>query len=149
MNTGCNLACPTCFANAGPGYNLTLEQVGFMLDQFVRTEWDPEVVQFSGGQPTLHPQLFQMIRMAQDKGIRHVMINTNGRRIGCDPAWAEQLGKLKPMVYLQFDGLEEETYVKLRGELLLEEKLAALDRLAELDLNTILVAAGERGVNEH
>ena len=149
VNTGCNLACPTCFANAGPGYNLTLEQVDFMLDQFVRTEGDPEVVQFSGGEPTLHPQLFQMIRMAQDKGIRHVMININGRRIARDPDWAEQLGKLKPMVYLQFDGLEEETYVKLRGEPLLEEKLVALDRLAELDLNTILVAAVERGVNEH
>jgi len=39
-------------------------QVDFMLDQFVRTEGDPEVVQFSGGEPTIHPQLFQMIRMA-------------------------------------------------------------------------------------
>ena len=138
-----------CFANAGPGYNLTLEQVDFMLDQFVRTEGDPEVVQFSGGEPTLHPKLFDMIRMAQDKGIRHVMVNTNGRRIARDAKWAGQLGKLKPMVYLQFDGLEDDVYVKLRGEPLLEEKLAALDRLAELDLNTILVAAIERDVNEH
>ena len=149
VNTGCNLACTTCFANAGPGYNLTLEQVDFMLDQFVRTEGDPEVVQFSGGEPTLHPQLFQMIRMAQDKGIRHVMVNTNGRRIAREPAWAAQLGELKPMIYLQFDGLEDETYVKLRGEPLLDEKLTALDRLAEMGLNTILVAAVERGVNEH
>ena len=62
---------------------------------------------------------------------------------------AAQLGKLKPMIYLQFDGLEDGTYVKLRGEPLLEEKLAALDRLAELDLNTILVAAVELGINEH
>ena len=149
VNTGCNLACPTCFANAGPGYNLTLEQVSFMLDQFVRTEGDPEVVQFSGGEPTLHPQLFDMIRMAQEKGIRHVMVNTNGRRIARDTEWAKRLGELRPMIYLQFDGLEEETYVKLRGEPLLQEKLEALDRLAELNLNTILVAAVERGVNEH
>ena len=145
VNTGCNLACPTCFANAGPGYNLTLEQVGFMLDQFVRFEGDPEVVQFSGGEPTLHPQLFDMIRLAQQKGIRHVMVNTNGRRIARDARWARRLGELKPMIYLQFDGLEEETYVRLRGEPLLQEKLAALDRLAEMDLNTILVAAVERG----
>ena len=64
VNTGCNLACTTCFANAGPGFNLTLDQVDFMLDQFVRTEGDPEVVQFSGGEPTIHPQLLEMIRMA-------------------------------------------------------------------------------------
>ena len=149
VNTGCNLACPTCFANAGPGYNLTLEQVDFMLDQFVRTEGDPEVVQFSGGEPTLHPRLFDMIRMAKDKGIQHVMVNTNGRRIARDAEWARELGALKPLIYLQFDGMEDETYVKLRGEPLLAEKLAALDRLAELDLDTILVAAVERDVNEY
>ena len=149
VNTGCNLACPTCFADAGPGYSLTLEQVETMLDAFVRAEGDPEVVQFSGGEPTLHPQLFEMVRMARDKGIRHVMVNTNGRRIAMDEGWARELGELRPMVYLQFDGLEEETYVKLRGEPLLQEKLAALDRLAELDLSTVLVAAVERGVNQH
>ena len=149
VNTGCNLACPTCFANAGAGYNLTLEQVEFMLDSFVRMEGEPEVVQFSGGEPTLHPKLLDMIRMAQDKGVRHVMVNTNGRRLARDPRWARELGELKPMIYLQFDGLEDETYVKLRGEPLLEEKLVALDTLAELELNTILVAAVERDVNEH
>ena len=149
VNTSCNLACPTCFADAGPGYNLTLDQVERMLDTFVRAEGDPEVLQFSGGEPTLHPQLFEMVRMAQEKGIRHVMINTNGRRIARDAEWARRLGELRPMIYLQFDGLEDETYVKLRGEPLLDEKLAALDRLAELDLPTILVAAVERGVNEH
>ena len=149
VNTGCNLACPTCFANAAPGYNLTLEEVDGMLDAFVRAEGEPEVVQFSGGEPTLHPQLFDMIRLAQAKSIRHVMVNTNGLRIARDERWARGLAELRPMVYFQFDGLEEETYVKLRGEPLLAEKLAALDRLAELDLDTILVAAVERGVNEH
>ncbi len=149
INTGCNLACPTCFADASPGYNLTLEQVERMLDTFVRAEHEPEVVQFSGGEPTLHPQLFDMLRMARAKGIRHVMVNTNGLRIARDPAWAHRLAELRPMVYLQFDGLEDEVYVKLRGRPLLQEKLTALDLLDELDLPTILVAAVERGVNEH
>ena len=149
VNTSCNLACPICFANAGPGYNLTLDEVDFMLDQFVRTEGDPEVIQFSGGEPTMHPQLFDMIRMAKAKGIRHVMVNTNGLRIAQDEEWAKGLAALQPMIYLQFDGLEDATYMRLRGEPLLEQKLKALDRLAELDLDTILVATVERGVNEH
>jgi uncharacterized radical SAM superfamily Fe-S cluster-containing enzyme len=149
VNTGCNLACPTCFANAGPGYNLTMEQVEFMLDQFVRTEGDPEVVQFSGGEPTLHPQLFEMVQMARDKCVRHVMVNTNGLRIVRDREWSERLGEARPMVYLQFDGFEDETYLKLRGEPLADEKLRIVDRLAELDLDTILVATVERDVNEH
>jgi len=148
-NTGCNMACPTCFMDAGTGFNLRRNEVETMLDTFVRTEGDPEVVQFSGGEPTLHPELLDFIQMAQDKGIRHVMVNTNGRRLVEDPEWAEKFCALNPMVYLQFDGFEEETYVKMSGESLLDEKMAALDILAAHDVNTILTATIERDVNEH
>lgn len=149
VNTGCNMACPTCFMDAGTGYNLRTDEVETMLDTFVRTEGDPEVVQFSGGEPTLHPQLLEFIKMAQDKGIRHVMVNTNGRRLVEDPAWADEFCALNPMVYLQFDGFEEETYLKMRGESLLDEKMAALDVLEKHNINTILTATIERDVNEH
>ncbi len=148
VNTACNLDCPICFADAGPGYNLSLSQVEYMLDRFVELEEEPEVVQFSGGEPTLHPQIFDMIKSARDKGIKHVMINTNGMRIAKDDAFMEELSKVRPYVYMQFDGLEGATYKTIRGEDLLEDKLKALDRLAEADMDVALVAAIERGVNE-
>ena len=149
VNTACNLACPTCFANAGRGYNLSMEEVEGMLDSFVELEGRPEVVQFSGGEPTLHPQIIDMMRMAQDKGVRHVMLNTNGVRIARDDRFLAQLDQVRPFIYLQFDGLEDRTYRILRGEYLVETKLKALERLAEIDLDVILVPAIERGVNEH
>jgi len=149
VTTACDMACHTCFANAGPGYTLTLEQVEFMVDCFLSAEGNPEVLQLSGGEPSLHPQLFDMIRLAHEKGIRHVVINTNGRRIARDPEWARRLGELRPKIYLAFDGLNDETYVKLRGEPLLQEKLTALQRLDDMELDTILVTAVERGINEH
>ena len=149
VNTACNLACPTCFANAGRGYNLSMEEVEGMLDSFVEMEGRPEVVQFSGGEPTLHPQIIDMMRMAQDKGVRHVMLNTNGVRIARDDRFLAQLDEVRPFIYLQFDGLEDRTYQILRGEDLVETKLKALERLAEIDLDVILVPAIERGVNEH
>ena len=64
VNTACNLSCPVCFANAGIGYSLTMQQVEGMLDRFVETEGDPEVIQFSGGEPTIHPQILDMIQAA-------------------------------------------------------------------------------------
>ena len=149
VNTGCNLNCPVCFANAGPGYNLTMEQVEGMLDRFVEIEGHPEVVQFSGGEPTIHPKILEMVQAAKDRGIGHVMINTNGVRIARDDRFLEGLAKLKPAIYFQFDSLDDETYVAIRGERLLETKLRALDRLAEADLDVGLVAAVERGVNDH
>lgn len=149
VNTACNLDCPVCFANAGAGFNLTVPEVEAMLDRFVELEGHPEVVQFSGGEPTIHPDLLEMIAAAQRRDITHVMVNTNGLRIADDPAWFERFAALRPLIYLQFDGLTDDTYRTIRGEPLLETKLRALDRLAEADLHVILVAAIERGVNEH
>ena len=142
--------CPLCFSEARPGFNLTLEEVEQMLDDFVRTEGTPEVVQFSGGEPTIHPQIIDFVRAAKSRGIRFVMINTNGKRIAKDDLFLEQLNEVRPSLYFQFDGFDSETYRILRGEPdILEEKLRALDRLAEIGLNVTLVPAIERGVNEH
>jgi uncharacterized radical SAM superfamily Fe-S cluster-containing enzyme len=150
VNSACNMDCPLCFAEAGPGFSLTLEEVEAMLDDFVRTEGNPEVVQFSGGEPTIHPQIIDFVKAAQDRGIPFVMINTNGKRIARDDRFLEQLKEARPSLYFQFDGFDSETYRIIRGEpSILEEKIRALDRLASVGLNVTLVPAIERGVNEH
>jgi uncharacterized radical SAM superfamily Fe-S cluster-containing enzyme len=150
VNSACNMDCPLCFADAGAGFNLTLAEVESILDDLVRTEGGAEVVQFSGGEPTIHPQILPMLRAAKEREIRHVMLNTNGKRIACDDAFLAELAEIRPAIYFQFDGFEERTYAALRGEpRILGEKLRALDRLAEIGCTVILVPAIERGVNEH
>lgn len=155
VNEACNLDCPLCFADSGThlakdGFELTFEQVNFMLDRFIAAEGNPEVVQFSGGEPSLHPQILDFIKLAKDKGIDYVMLNTNGIRIARDDKFVAGLSELKPHVYLQFDGFDARTNETLRGRAnLIEDKLRALDRLAEADVRAVLVAAIERGVNEH
>ena len=152
VNTGCNLDCPICFADSGhqeDGYSLTYEQVELMLDAFVAAEGSPEVVQFSGGEPTIHPQILDFIALAKAKGIKAVMLNTNGIRLARDRRFAEALAELGPSIYLQFDGFEPETHIAIRGKDLRAEKERALDRCAELGLIVTLVCAVEKGVNEH
>lgn len=150
VNSACNMDCPLCFANAGAGFNLTLEEVEGILDHLVETEGSPEVVQFSGGEPSIHPQIIEMIHAAQQRKIRHVMLNTNGKRIADDDAFLEQLREVHPSIYFQFDGFEQETYRILRGEPdILAQKLRALDRLDRIGLSVVLVPAIERSVNLH
>ena len=150
VNSNCNMDCPLCFSEARPGFSLTLEEVEQMLDDLVRTEGNPEVVQFSGGEPTIHPQIIEFVRAAQARDIPFVMINTNGKRIAHDDRFLEQLNEVRPSLYFQFDGFEPDTYRILRGEpAILDEKLRALDRLAQIGLNVTIVPAIERGVNEH
>lgn len=84
VNIGCSLNCPVCFANAGSGYSLTMAQVESMLDCLVEIEDEPEVVQFSGGGPTINPRILDVVQATRDRGISHVMNNTNGVRIAHD-----------------------------------------------------------------
>ena len=149
VNSTCNMDCPLCFSEAGPGFNLTLEEVEAMLDDFVRTEGNPEVVQFSGGEPTIHPQIVDFIKAAKAR-IPFTMVNTNGKRIANDDAFLAEMAEVRPSFYFQFDGFDSETYRIIRGEpRILEEKLRALDRLAKAGLSATLVPAIERGVNDH
>jgi 7,8-dihydro-6-hydroxymethylpterin dimethyltransferase len=150
VNSACDMACPLCFAEAGPGFSLTLEEVEDILEHYVRSEGNPQVVQFSGGEPSIHSQIIPMMKAAQQRGIPNVMLNTNGKRIACDDRFVAELAEVRPNIYFQFDGFDRETYRIIRGEPdILVTKLRALDRLAEIDCTVILVPAIERGVNEH
>jgi hypothetical protein len=150
VNSSCDMTCPLCFSDAGPGFSLTLEEVEDILDHYVAAEGNPQLVQFSGGEPSIHPLIVPMMRAAQQRGIPNVMLNTNGKRIATDDRFLAELAEVKPNIYFQFDGFERETWRAIRGEPdILPVKLRALDRLAEIGCTVILVPAVERGVNEH
>jgi uncharacterized radical SAM superfamily Fe-S cluster-containing enzyme len=152
VNTACNLDCPICFADSGhqpDGYSLSREQVAFMLDRFVAAEGEPEVLQFSGGEPTIHPEIIGFVEMAKERGIRVVMLNTNGIRLARDPRFAAECARVGAHMYFQLDGFERDTHLAIRGQDLRDEKRRALDNCAEAGITVTLVAAVERGVNEH
>jgi hypothetical protein len=152
VNTACNLDCPVCFADSGhqpDGYSLTREQVASMIDTFVRAEGAPEVLQLSGGEPTIHPEIIDFVAMAKERGIRAVWINTNGIRLARDARFVEEVARVGAHIYLQFDGFDRETHLAIRGKDLREDKQRALDNCAEAGVTVSLVAAVEKGLNEH
>ncbi|GAB3488532.1 radical SAM protein [Amycolatopsis cihanbeyliensis] len=158
VNTNCNLDCPICFADSGhqpDGYSITPAQCDRMLDVFVASEGEAEVVMFSGGEPTIHKNILDFIDLAQGKPIRNVNLNTNGIRLATDRRFVAALGERNGRagksinIYLQFDGFDERTHREIRGKDLRERKRQALDNCAEAGLTVTLVAAVERGLNEH
>ena len=148
----CNLSCPICYAQSGTHRTefKLLDQVERMLDCIVANEAQPDIVQISGGEPTLHPQFFEILDAARRRPIRHLMVNTNGIRIAQDEAFAERLTAYMPgfELYLQFDSLRREPLIQLRGADLRNIRKLALERLNRLGISTTLVVTVERGVND-
>jgi uncharacterized radical SAM superfamily Fe-S cluster-containing enzyme len=148
----CNLACPICYAASGPHRPLfrPLAQVERMLDAVVRNETEPDVVQISGGEPTIHPDFFAILDAARARPIRHLMVNTNGIRIAEDAGFARRLAGYSPgfEIYLQFDSLRREPLLDLRGADLRGIRRRALERLNEHGISTTLVVTLKKGVND-
>src|SRR5690242_18872613 len=121
-----------------------------MLRALVKSEGEPDLVQISGGEPTLHPDFFAILDAVRARPIRHVMINTNGLRIAREPEFVAKLAQNKRglEVYLQFDSLQRDALVSLRGADLRRIRQQALENLERHGLSTTLVATIKRGVND-
>jgi len=147
----CNLSCPTCYAMSSPSYgrHRTLKEIEQMLDVIVANEGKPDVVQISGGEPTVHPQFFEILDIAKTKPIRHLMVNTNGIRIAKDEAFVKRLASYMPdfEIYLQFDSFKKEALEQLRGEDLRAVRKKAIEHLNKYNLSTTLVVTLQKGLN--
>jgi 7,8-dihydro-6-hydroxymethylpterin dimethyltransferase len=153
ITDACNLTCPVCYAESGPHRQThrSLEQVEFMLDCVLRNEKEPDIVQISGGEPTIHPQFFEILDAAKRrKVIKHLMVNTNGIRIAQEPDFAKRLKDYMPgfELYLQFDSLEEGPLRELRGADLRRIRLQALEQLNKHNISTTLVVTVKKGSND-
>lgn len=148
----CNLTCPTCYAGSSPthGRHRTMAEIEFMLDALVEAEGEPDVLQISGGEPTIHPDFFAILDACRERPIGHLMLNTNGIRIAQDAAFAERLATYMPRfeVYLQFDSFRPSALQTLRGADLTRIRTQAIDRLNALDLSTTLVVTLQKGLND-
>lgn len=159
----CNMNCPVCFAGSNIGtdpkenFVLPFERVKEMIDLYVKCEGEPEVLQISGGEPTIHPDIIQILEYAGQKGIKYPMLNTNGIKLA-DRAFAKKISQTinndesligTPLIYLQFDGLSDETYRTLRGRPMIDLKMKALENCREFGMNVTLVPTIAKGINDH
>ena len=142
----CNLACPTCYADSprtGDVDAVPLEQLQARIDGVIQRKGKIEILQLSGGEPTLHPRFFELLAWCHNhRGIDYVLLNTNGVRIAHEPAFAEELGRTfrygRFQLYLQFDGVPSEGQAWLRGSDLRKTRLKAIEACAQRNIPVTL-----------
>jgi uncharacterized radical SAM superfamily Fe-S cluster-containing enzyme len=156
----CNLSCPTCFASSprGVGEEIdcsTFENVTSRIKGVLERKGFIDVLQLSGGEPTIHPRFLNILEWAVDrKDIGYILINTNGVRLAGDRKFREEVGSLRTArgkfeLYLQFDGPQQEGQVELRGVDLRELRLRVLDECGSLGIPSTLAMTVTRNNIAH
>ena len=145
----CDLVCPVCFANAGRS---TEEDPDFPTIRFwfenLMKAGGPFNIQLSGGEPCLREDLPEIIALGRSLGFSFFQVNTNGLRLATDIDFLKKLkGAGLSTVYLQFDGIHDAIYEKIRGRKILWAKIAAVENCAKLQIGVILVATLAPGIN--
>jgi uncharacterized radical SAM superfamily Fe-S cluster-containing enzyme len=146
----CNLGCPICYADAGDdGFpDPPLSEIGDWFRRAMTLAGDANI-QLSGGEPTVRDDLPEIVAMGREAGFSFIQVNTNGIRLGRDADFGERLKQAGlSSVFLQFDGVEDGVYRRIRGRSLFFEKRAALDRCRRLGLGVVLVPTLIPGVND-
>jgi uncharacterized radical SAM superfamily Fe-S cluster-containing enzyme len=144
----CDLACPTCYADSRRGAGsevraVSLENLQRRIEGVIERKGGIEILQLSGGEPTLHPQFFELLGWLQrHPKIDYVLLNTNGVRIAHDEAFARELACSfrygKCQLYLQFDGVQEAGQRYLRGADLRATRQLCLERCRDSKLPVTL-----------
>jgi len=109
----CNLNCKHCYANAGkPLHNeLTTKEAKQVIDKLERA--CVPVVAFSGGEPLVRKDIFELTKYAHDKGI-YVAIATNGSLITKNKAKEMKMAGIE-FTQISLDGASAETHESFRG----------------------------------
>ena len=154
LTNRCNQNCPICFASSnatGRIYEATLEQIEKMLDAARNIKPHPaSCLQYVGGEPTIHPNFIEALQMAKPRGFAQIQVASNGVRFARSFEFAEAAAEAGlEVVYLQFDGLSDDIYLKLRGRPLVETKMKAIENIGKAGMRIALVPTIIKGVNDH
>lgn len=152
LTNRCNLTCPICFANssvAGYIYEPGFDEIVKLLRTLRDYKPTPaSAVQFSGGEPTIHPEFLRIISTARDMGFSHIQIASNGITLS-EPGFAEKCAEAGlHTVYLQFDGVDDEVYEFTRGRKLMDIKRKALENIHKAGMKACLVPTIVKGIND-
>jgi hypothetical protein len=150
ITNACDLACPICFTynRTDKPYHMTRPEIASLLDKLIERSGPFDLVNLTGGEPTRHPDLFDLIAEARRPEIGRVTVNSNGLRLAREPGLAEKFAEAGAYVILSFDTFDAQTSVRLHGCDIVADKLKAVENLKRAGVGTTLLHVMVPEVNE-
>jgi 7,8-dihydro-6-hydroxymethylpterin dimethyltransferase len=149
ITSACNLDCPICYTvNKNEGaHMLSKERFAAILKHLASRGDDLDIINFTGGEPTLHPELVELCRMSREAGYRRLTVSTNGLKLAHED-YVLALAAVDARIVLSLDTFDDETDRKLLGATTVKTKLRALDLLEKHDVTTTILPAVAAGLND-
>ncbi|MHC4252489.1 MAG: radical SAM protein, partial [Planctomycetota bacterium] len=146
----CDMSCPICFTynRSDRPYHMPLDEVSRVVDWIVESSGPVDLVNITGGEPTCHPEIVEVLKRCRRDEIGRVTVNSNGLRFSREYDLCERIAETGAHVILSFNALDGETSIALHGRDVVEAKLKAIDNLTRAGVKLTLLNVMVRGVNE-
>lgn len=146
----CNMDCPICFTYNRPDrqYFMSRDELRGLLDRLIDRAGPLDLVNITGGEPTCHPDLLDLLAEAQRPEIGRITLNSNGLRLAHDQDLCRRLADLGVYVILSLHTLSADRSLAIHGQNVTAQKLRALDNLQRFGIGTTLLNVMIRGLNE-
>jgi len=150
ITNACNLNCPICFTYNRPDriYHMPVEEMARTVDWIIESSGQVDLINITGGEPTLHPQLLEILRCCERDEIGRITMNSNGLRLAEDVDLCEQLAELEVCVILSLNTFDRDVSVQLHGRDVVDAKGAAIDNLTRAGVRMTLLNVMIRDTNE-
>lgn len=150
VTNACNLRCPICFTHnrADKLFFMSVEEMRKTVDWIVESSGPVDLINITGGEPSLHPQILELLACCRRPEIGRITMNSNGIRMAEDPEFCRRLAELGVYVVLSFNTFDPEVSLRLHGRDLVATKLKAIENLTRAGVRMTLLNVLVRGLNE-
>jgi hypothetical protein len=150
ITNACDLTCPVCFTYNRPDrrYFMPAEELSGIVDWIIASSGPVDLINITGGEPTLHPELVDLLKLCKRPEIGRVTMNTNGLRLAEDESLCRQLADLEICVVLSFNTLDPDVSIRMQGRDVVEAKQRAIENLTRAGARMTLLHVMKRGTNE-
>ncbi len=152
LTNRCNMMCDPCFMDAnqvGYVHELNWEEIQEILDNALLIKPRRQMsVQFSGGEPTMHPRFLDAVAYARKVGYNSVQAATNGIEFAKSKEFSRKAFEAgMRYAYLQFDGIGNDANSHRQVGNLFDVKLRAIENMHEAGIEIVLVTTIVNNVN--